>query len=383
MTKVLTIGYGRQVFQAGNRERARLRACAEAAGELHMVVFSKRAHGHLPLQDGPLFLYPTNARSRIGMVFSAYRCARTILRTGGDLREWVISAQDPFEAGVVGYLLHRRCGVPLQIQEHGDFFGSDWWRTERPLNRIRYRVGRWILRRASCIRTVSARAAGHLRALGISPQRITVVSVAADLAPFLASNAPGPDLRVQFPDADAIVLSVGRLVKEKNLPLLIRAFARATRHYPRAQLVIVGSGPEEAALKKLVDACSLTRQVTFIPWSDAVPALMQRADIFALSSYREGWARVVLEAMAAGLPGVVTDVGCAGEVFKDGVHGCVVPVDSVAAFARALEGLIADPALRAQYGAQARHDVSAYAAAQPAYPDAWLQTFDACRRKGV
>lgn len=375
MTAVLSIGYGRKLFTRDDPERARLAACAETVEELHLVVFSRRSHCLSVQREGQLFLHPTNARTRIGMLIAALRIGAGILASSRD-GEWVVSAQDPFEAGLVGYWLARRFGVPLQVQEHGDFFGSDWWRTERLLNRLRYRFGTWLLRRAGCIRTVSARAARHISTmLGSDSACITTLAVTTDTERFAAVARERTYNRAE----SVTVLALGRLVREKNLPLLLRACAQATARVP-LRLIIAGSGPEEAYLRRM--AASLPElETVFLPWTDDVPGLLAQADLFALSSYREGWARVLLEAMAAGLPTVTTEVGCVGEALRHGVHGEVVPVADEAAFAEALERLAGDAELREHYGRVAARDVATYTASRPPYPDAWRATLRGCEQQ--
>src|SRR3989338_11231325 len=248
MITVLAIGYDRRLFDEKSAERARMNACANVVGALHLIIFSRKSHGCVHVRDGNLFLYPTDSRSRLGMLSAAYRLGSRIIRAQcADRGAWVISAQDPVEAGLVGYLLRARHGIPLQVQEHGDFFGDVWWRNERMLNRVRFVFGKWLMLRADCVRAVSKRAAAHLTALGVDTSRIAVLPVAAVLETFRTAGHPPKscDLQVRYPDAEAVVLAVGRLVKEKNFALLIRAFGRVALEHPKAHLVIVGSGPEK------------------------------------------------------------------------------------------------------------------------------------------
>ena len=386
MKTILTISYGRHVFDAGNVERVRMRTCAGVVDALHMIIFSKCSHGCVSVTDGALHLHPTNAKSSIGMLIRAYCIGSALLRDAGDARHsWIISAQDPFEAGLVGYLLSRRYGVPLQVQEHGDFFGAPWWRSERIFNRIRYVFGRGLVRRADCVRTVSKRVTAHLRAQGVDASRIAEQAVFTDVTAFQSKEVSGTGntnqkngLRALLPDAEVIILGMGRLVQQKDFGLLIRAFAEAAAKYPKAHLAIVGSGPEEQVLTRLVRTLDVSKQVTFMPWTDDVVSLMQSADIFALASRYEGWARVLIEAMAAGVPSVATEVGCVGEVFIDGEHGLVVPVGDMPAYARALSTLIEDTSLRTRYGASAARTLNDYARAQKPYAEAWGATFSIC-----
>ena len=89
--------------------------------------------------------------------------------------------------------------------------------------------------------------------------------------------------------------------------------------------------------------------IRLVAWSDDVPALLRASDAYVLSSNYEGWGRVIIEAMAAGLPVVTTDVGCAGEVLLDTVHGTVVPVDNQPALTQALVELSTDTLLYRSY----------------------------------
>lgn len=390
MKSVLTVGYGRNLFDEKNSDRMRLAACARVTDVLHIIVFSQKKHRCAPVHAGSLHLYPTQSRFRLQMFYDAYKIGNMLLRDALAHKDakrdnWVISAQDPFEAGLVGYLLHLQYGVLLQVQEHGDFFGGTWWRRERLTNQIRYAFGKWLLRRADCVRAVSKRVAEHLIVSGVDARRITTLAVASDLTAFVKRDAikDSHNLRVLYPDAEEIVLAVGRLVKEKNFASLIRAFKKVTIQHNKAQLVIVGSGSEKNKLVKLVKVFGLSARVSFIPWANNVASYMRSADIFALSSYREGWSRVIVEAMTAGLPCVVTDVGCVGDVCIDRRHGIVVPVNDTRAFTEALCQLIADPRLRHEYGEAAARDSALFLAHQKPYADAWLTTLEVCGGSGT
>lgn len=383
MMSVLAIGYGRHLFDVENTEHKRLVACAEVVDALHMIVFSRSGHTCADMRDRSLHLHPTQSRSQIGMLFDAYRIGSSVFRSGGSSQHsWIISTQDPFEAGLVGYLLHLRYRIPLQVQEHGDFFGSSWWRTERFLNRLRYVFGKWLLRRAECVRTVSKRVKAHLAAIGVDSARVATLAVFSDTTAFTSHTtiADAHNLRAQYPGDAVSILAVGRLVKEKNFALLIRAFGEVVAAHPTARLVIIGSGSEKFMLMELVKNLDLSSHISFIPWTDDLVSYMRSADIFSLSSYREGWGRVIIEAMAAGLPGVVTDVGCVGEIFINKRHGIVVPVADQEAFRYALEALVSDVGLRREYGEAARRDSATYAASQGPYAQAWRATFALCGR---
>lgn len=159
------------------------------------------------------------------------------------------------------------------------------------------------------------------------------------------------------PDA-AIILFVGRLAPEKDLPSLLRAFASISR--PEAQLVLVGDGPERPALMALATELGIGAQR--IRWVGAVPPSgvrnwLQASDIFALVSKLEGFPVSLLEAMATGLPSVVSGIPANLQLITDQVEGLVAPLSDTAAIAHALERLLPDAALRVQLGAAARTSI--------------------------
>ena len=156
--------------------------------------------------------------------------------------------------------------------------------------------------------------------------------------------------RLGVGDEELLVLCVGRLIDEKGLDTLVEAVAAV----PSCRLVVAGEGPNRVALE-----CG--KPVTLLGHveGDALFEVYAAADVFALLSRREGWAVVVNEAAAAGLPLVLSDrVGAAFDLLRPGENGELVPVDDPAAAAAALRRLALDPALRERYGARSREIVA-------------------------
>jgi glycosyltransferase involved in cell wall biosynthesis len=116
---------------------------------------------------------------------------------------------------------------------------------------------------------------------------------------------------------------------------------------------MAGSGPLEAELRARAAEMGIGDRVEWLPYDEDVDRLYARVGTFVLPSWYEGWARVIPEAMSCGIPVVMTDVGCAGEVPRDGVEGFVVPVGDDEALARAMRA-IAEPGRHALMAAAAR-----------------------------
>ena len=161
------------------------------------------------------------------------------------------------------------------------------------------------------------------------------------------------------PRADGVfrILFVGRLVAQKGARFILEALPHLlAEHGPDVEMVIVGSGSEEEALRKLAHDLDIQDHVRFAGWvgRDEMPACYQQADVFVLPSFEEGMPNVVLEAMASGLPIVTTDIYGNRELVKDGVNGYLLPVGDSEAIRVALSRLMADTALRSRMGRAAR-----------------------------
>lgn len=133
-----------------------------------------------------------------------------------------------------------------------------------------------------------------------------------------------------------LVVTVGRLVQQKNHVLLLKAFAEAFSD-TEAHLLVVGDGPEEKRLLRLRDDLDLNARVTFTGFLENPLPLLKRATVFALSSDHEGLPGVLIEALAAGCEIVATDCPSGPrEILEDGRYGRLVPVGDVRGFAIAL-----------------------------------------------
>ncbi len=318
---------------------------ASTMRELHIIVLGAQGAQEKCVQIGEhVFVYPTRSMSRARALVEGLRIGERIV--AHHVID-IISTQDPFECALIGYLLKRKSDARLQIQEHGDFFSQPYWRRERPLHQLRYVVGLWLIRHADCIRVVSERIKCGLVARGIPEEHIVSVPVQTDVVMF--QNAlPSENIATLRPQGGVLILTMARLVPQKNLTLLIDAFRAVLKQGVRAHLVIVGKGPEKNILLRCAKDM-VPDHVTFLDWTNDPAGALKAADIYALSSDYEGWGRVCIEAFATGTPLLMTDVGCAGEVVRDNENGIVVPVRDVGAFTDALVRLAGDVALRTRF----------------------------------
>jgi glycosyltransferase involved in cell wall biosynthesis len=188
---------------------------------------------------------------------------------------------------------------------------------------------------------------------GLSPARVHVLQNVIDLDDF-DRRATGSTHALPDPQR-CRVITVARLMPVKRLERFLHGLAIARREVPELEGVIVGGGPKEAALRQLAAELDLLDGgVHFYGERSDIPQLLAQANIFALTSEREGFPNVLLEAMAASLPVITTPAGECQELVQDGVNGYLVPFDDHPTFAARLVELARSPSRRSAMGKAGR-----------------------------
>jgi glycosyltransferase involved in cell wall biosynthesis len=239
----------------------------------------------------------------------------------------LVVAQDPFEAGLVAYVAAALEQVPFVVEEHGGVYLSDHWREETLKNKLLFPAGLHVLKRASGIRVVSAKIEEDMR------QRLPAASITR-----IPVYTEPRTCRAHAP-ADVFGY-VGRFVPQKNLFGLLEAFAVVAKTLPQAKLLMVGAGPLESALQARAFVLGIAGRIEWVAHTENIDSVYERIGTLVLSSWYEGWARVVPEAMSCGIPVVMTDVGCANELPRNGVEGYVVPVGNDVVLAKAMIDIV-------------------------------------------
>ncbi len=250
-------------------------------------------------------------------------------------------------------LAARRAGVRRVIHtEHG---------REKPDPAVNRIIDGLAARRTDVVVAVSEALAHELPAtLWISRACIALIRNGIDTATY----RPRPDtgeIRGELGLAASVpvVGSIGRLNPIKGYEVMIEAFAKLRDMNPDtdAVLVLAGDGSQRAALEALVEARRLTGRVHFLGWRDDVRALQSTFQLFTMSSHSEGTSISLLEAMSAGLPPVVTDVGGNAAVLGPSLTHCLVAPNDPVALAHRWAEFLERADLRARTGALARERV--------------------------
>lgn len=299
-----------------------------------------------PLEEmrfGLRVLHPRYAAlPRLGM----YTGPWALLRAGRAALAQLLAEGERFDAvdahylypdGVAATWLAREAGLPVVITARG----SDT--SHLPRFAGPRRLIRTVLREADALIAVSSGLADGLTTLGAAPEKVTVLRNGVDLAGF----APPPDrdaLRMQMGLSGPTVLSVGHLIERKAHHHVIGALVEL----PGARLLIAGEGPERRALATLADRLGVAERVQLLgarPHSE-LAKLYGAADALVLASTREGWANVMLEAMACGTPVIAGPAWGSREAISAPEAGMVLDEVGPGSIAQALRQLLSDPPAR-------------------------------------
>jgi glycosyltransferase involved in cell wall biosynthesis len=288
-------------------------------------------------------VYGVSGRSKL---IRFLRLFTTVQRLFKEERFDLITSQDTYFLGLLGFVLSRLYSCALEVQVLGI----------EKLSPLRKLLARFVLSHADGIRVLSL---GLKRRLvgefGMKTDRMSLVPIYVDVSSLGFSRA-ADDPEVAKAVADFAsrygerfnIVSVNRLVPIKNIPMQLWAIAALKDSFPQILLHVVGDGPERDALLAQIDRLGLKEHVVLEGFKSglALRPFFSESDCFVLTSDFEGYGMVVVEAATAGAPIVMTEVGCAGELIRDGESGLIVPPRDTVAFTDALRRIIADADLR-------------------------------------
>ena len=217
------------------------------------------------------------------------------------------------------------------------------------------RCERWAAKRCHHLISVADAMTDLMVAAGVAPrEKFTTIYSGMDVDPFLQAEQHRADVRSRFglTDQHVVVGKIARLFHLKGHDDLISAAVEVVRQTPEVRFLLVGDGILRDRLSQRIEALGLAEHFRFaglVPPHE-VPGLIGAMDVLVHTSYREGLARALPQALIAGRPVVSYDVDGAREVALSGQTGYLVPAADTAELAVALSRLVADPDLRQRMG---------------------------------
>ena len=284
----------------------------------------------------PRYLLPPKVGMTVApltLAIGARAAVQRLLDEGFDFD--VIDAHYYYPDGVAAALLARHFKKPFTVTARGT-----------DLNLIpQYALPRWMMqwaaRRADASIGVCSALVDVLRGWSVHPARLHVMRNGVDLERFHPVPKHEARTRLKFSGAP-LLLSVGYLIERKGHHIVIEALAKLLVKQPGARLLIIGEGPERTPLLALAAQLGVQDHVYFAGAVDNAELYLwySAADVFLLASSREGWANVLLEAMACGVPVVATNIWGTPEVVTNTQVGRLVQKRDATAFAEAVESIL-------------------------------------------
>jgi len=258
-------------------------------------------------------------------------------------------------ANIYGRIAAKIAGLPVVISTLRNV--EEYMVGQDPISRAMRRVERmtacWVSKYVAVSEGVRQKA---IECLNLTPDKIVTILNAIDLVPYSRGLTERSTVRAEFgirPE-DVVVGSVGRLHPQKKYPFLVRTAEIIRAKFPNVRFVIIGDGEERPTLESMIADLGLKDAVLLPGLRSDIPRILQAFDIFVLPSLYEGLSRALMEAMAAGLPSIVTDVGGNAEAVEQGETGFVLPAGDEEGFTSSLETLLRNPDLRRSMGKAGR-----------------------------
>ena len=280
---------------------------------------------------------------RLGVSFQPESMAQGSLADIDELiasgwRPDVIDAHYLYPDGVAAARIAKRLRIPLLLTARGTDVNV-LAQMPGPARKIR-----WAAECAAFVIAVSEPLKQGLLALGVEASKVVVLRNGVDLEMFRTEDKAFAHQHLGLSEEGPLALCVGNLVAEKGFSLAVQALVRL----PRYRLLIVGDGPDRRSLELLARDLGVFERLRFLgnlPQHE-LRYVYSSADVLLLTSTREGWPNVVLEAMACGTPVVALDVGAARSMLDDRQIGRVVTGRDAARLAAEVTDLLATPPLR-------------------------------------
>ena len=251
------------------------------------------------------------------------------------------------KAGALGRVAARLAGVPASIHTfHGHVLEGYF---SPGVTQLFTRIERGLARITDRIVTLSPRLRRALLEMRIGrPEQVEVVPLGLDLNRFVHMSKGGNRLRLalQIPPDTPLLGIIGRLVPIKDHPTLFRALRLLPDGTRAPHLLVVGDGGQREELQRLVHLLGLASRIHFLGWRNDLEAILGEVDVVICCSRNEGTPVALIEAMAAAVPVLSTDVGGAGDLVAHGETGWLVPAADPGALAQGIQRLLADHDLR-------------------------------------
>lgn len=274
------------------------------------------------LSEEKLTIIPSLSLTRLFFIWDAFKVCRKIIKEN---KIDLITTQDPYECGLLGYILKCLYRIPLNVQIRTAILNNPAYLKEKYINKIYHFISWKIIYRAETIGVPSIEQYRELTTDLPLKEKVFIVPTILDLEKFDKQSKVSIRDKYNIKPESKIILFTGRLVKQKNLPFLIEQFKIIQKKYSDVYLFIVGDGPEKEYLSDMIKRLEVSNIVfTGAVYSAFMNDYYKAASIFVITSKYEGASKSLQEASCSALPVVTTSVTGAEQLVINNETGFIV-----------------------------------------------------------
>jgi len=319
-------------------------------------------------------VHGTGGATKLGQFLRMFILASQLLKRE---KHDVITSQDTYFLGLCGLILARihHCGLEVQV------LGIE------KLNFFRKKLTQFTLSQAGSIRVLSKGLQQRLiQEFGVKEERMKLVPIYVDVSSLGFSAIQDETKKAELEryileyknlySGRFNILSVNRLVPIKNIPMQLQMVASLKKEFPKILLHIVGGGTDEQLLQKQIGDLGIASNVILHgpKFGAELSSFFTQSNCFVLTSDFEGYGMVIIEAATAGIPIVMTNVGCAGEVVINRKSGLIVPPKDTHLFTEAVQEMVRNESLRKELSSGALASIAelpTFDTVLKQYQDSW------------
>ncbi|OHA94176.1 MAG: hypothetical protein A3E02_00830 [Candidatus Zambryskibacteria bacterium RIFCSPHIGHO2_12_FULL_38_34] len=341
---LLSITTDRRLFEEDSNVRRRVLGYSKYFDRMDIIVFTRKnlklGSDNLKLAEN-IFIYPTNSSLKLFYIYDAFRIIKKVIHNSNLVASnSIITAQDPFETGLVGVLIKFFYRFPLHVQVHTDLMHR-YFRQSSLLNRLRFFMAKFILRYADRVRAVSERIK---KSIGRFSKNIDVLPIKTEIFDNLGEGAQKP-----FPFT---LLAVCRLEKEKNIGAVFKVIKNLKEK--NIGLCLVGDGSQKSNLEKMAKNMGISDKVIFTGWKNNLAPYYKMADVFISASLYEGYGISTVEAAYSGKPLILSETGTAREIFRENESAFICDAKDLTCFTQGILKIYRDKNLAENMGQSAK-----------------------------
>lgn len=347
LVKVVSLGYEKQLLQESKNQAAsdgaNRRMVFASRIKTYTMVSLCRPPGFEEKTQGNIHVIPAVAKfTPLGM----WRMYKTTASLCKQNKINVIQTQEPSTTGLIGFWLKKKFKLPICICVYGPNPWDEHWRKSSLYNRIISPLAKRALQQADRIIADGTLTIESLKRAGIPEERLTrKVNVPSNITSFAKTD--GQPLRSELlgNNGKQLLLHVGNMTLQKNVPFLLKAFLGISKQFPDALLVVVGKGKRAKKYHQMATKLGLDSKVI---WAGAVPhqeipTYFRACDVCLMTSRFEGFPRVFVEAASSGRPVVTTLVSGCNDGVVDNQNGFIVAQGDMDSYVQRVCQLLSDP----------------------------------------